>query len=432
MRRVIHLPTRGNLHRSRDIARCKSMSEAPRPLRIAHLSFSALPRSVGGLEIVVDSLIRNQAEAGHAVTLVTRWKQCRAFRGAGFPYPALALPPNLRVHSDPLGPVGPRWPVAAAVRWHQWRHRFDIWHIHWLFPTGWMAHDALVGAGVPVVLTAHGADIETDADSGHGFRLNPRHDRRVRDLVQRAACLTAISPSVEARYLELGAQSDSIQRIPNGVDFSRFHDRPVDPAAVRARHGIPADRPLVLTVGRNRPAKGHRFVPAALAALLRAGRRVSWAILGGDPDAMRAIARAEGVEEHLHVVPAILGEVGARSRFPADAVIDLYKAAEVFALPSLSEGFGLAAVEAMAAGLPVVATDVPGLRHVVRDGTDGLLCPPADPEGMAAAIGRVLDDKDLRRGLTNAALETASAHDWQAISSRYLDLYRDLIGGAAR
>ena len=289
------------------------MNKTDRPLRIAHLAFTALPQSIGGLEIVVDSLIRSQIETGCDVSLVTRWKQYRAFRGAGFPYPALPLPPNPKFSSDPIGPVGPRWPVAATVRWHQWRHRFDLWHIHWLYPTGWMAHDALARMGAPVVMTAHGADIETDAESGHGFRLRPQHDHRVRRLVPRAGCLTAISPSIEAQYLELGAAADRIRRIPNGVDFTRFRERQVDRAEVRARFGLPTDRILVLTVGRNRPPKGHRYVPPALAALLRQGRSVSWAILGGDAEAMREIARDEGVENNLHVIPAILGDAGARA-----------------------------------------------------------------------------------------------------------------------
>ena len=404
------------------------MNRLDRPLRIAHLAFTALPRTVGGLEIVVDSLIRNQYEAGHHVTLVTRWKQYRAILEARLHYQALPLPPNPRLSADPLGSVGPRWPVAAAVRWHQWRHRFDIWHIHWIYPTGWMAHDALAGAGVPVVMTAHGGDTETDAESGHGFRLRPRHDRRVRELVPRAACLSAISTSIEARYLELGAAPGRIRRIPNGVDFARFRDRRTSRTDVCARYGLSADRNLVLTVGRNRPAKGHRFIPAALASLLRQGRRLSWIVLGGDPVAMRELARSEGIKDYLHVIPAILGETGAKSRFPADPVIDLYKTADIFALPSLSEGFGIAALEAMAAGLPVVATDVPGLRTIVTHGQNGLLCPPADPEGMATAIGRLFDDRGLRRSLRDAATDTAKGYDWSLISAQYLDLYNDLIG----
>lgn len=189
------------------------MIKGRRSLHVAHLAFTSLPRTIGGLEVVVDSLLRAQTDAGCEVRLVTRWKGYLEFARSGFPYKALALPPNLRFHSDPdpLGPVGPRWPVSTAVILHQLRHRFDIWHIHALYPAGWMAHRSLVAMGVPVVQTAHGVDIETDAASGHGFRLRPIHDCRIRELIVRARCLTAISPSITDRYIELGASPERIK-----------------------------------------------------------------------------------------------------------------------------------------------------------------------------------------------------------------------------
>lgn len=407
------------------------MQPPDRRLRIAHLALVTLPRIVGGMQIVVDSLIRSQSDARCDATLVTRWKQYRAFRAAQFPYPALPLPPNPKRNANPIGPVGPRWPTAAAIRWHQWRYRFDLWHIHSVYPAGWMAHDTLVRAGVPVVMTAHGGDIETDAQSGHGFRLRPEHDRRVRDLLPRVRYLTAISPSVEERYLELGVPQSQIRRIPNGVDFPRFRAHERDRTEVRTRFGLPVDRDLILTVGLYRPPKGHGFIPPALAALLDQGRKVAWVVLGSDPAAMQGLARDAGVAEHLYVIPSILGDAGAQRRFPADAVIDLYNAADVFAMPSLSEGFGLAAVEAMAAGLPVVVTDVPGLRHIVCAERDGLLCAPRDPGGMAHQIGRVLDHPQLARSLSEAAVDTARKYDWRTISSQYLNLYREAIGRTA-
>ena len=187
------------------------MSASQHPLRIAHLAFTSLPRTIGGLEVVADSLLRAQTDAGCEVRLVTRWKGYLEFARSGFPYKVLALPPNPRFHSDPLGPVGSRWPVSTAVMIHQLRHRFDIWHIHALYPAGWMAHGSLVAMGVPVVVTADGVDIETDAASGHGFRLRPIHDCRIRELIGRARCLTAISPSITDRYIELGASPERIK-----------------------------------------------------------------------------------------------------------------------------------------------------------------------------------------------------------------------------
>jgi glycosyltransferase involved in cell wall biosynthesis len=413
-------------------AGCGWTTSGDRPLRIAHLTFSALPRTVGGLEIVVDSLIRNQAEAGHAVTLVTRWKQYRAFRGAGFPYPALSLPPNLRFYTDPLGPVGPRWPVAAAVRWHQWRHRFDIWHIHWLFPTGWMAHDALVRAGVPVVLTAHGADIEVERTTRYGFRLNSEHDRRVRAMVPRVACLTAISASVESIYLELGAAREHIHRIPNGVDARRIADSDADVSLERRRLGIPPDANVVISVGRNEPRKGFQYIPEMLAHLLKHGRNIVWIVIGAKSDELRPIAEEHGTLAAMRLLPPVGGGPNPAREFPPPSLVRLYRSADVFAFPSMMESFGLVALEAMAAGLPVVVNDVPGLRDVVSDDVDGLLCRAGDPASMAESIGRVLDDADLRNRLVANGRRKSMAHDWTSIASQYLDLYRELITGTAR
>ncbi len=146
---------------------------------------------------------------------------------------------------------------------------------------------------------------------------------------------------------------------------------------------------------------------------------------------MHELERREGVEEYLHVLPPILGETGRANRFPSDRVIGLYKAADIFALPSVSEGFGLVAIEAMAAELPVVASDIGGLRHIISDGENGLLCTVASPESMAAAIGRVLDERDLRYRLTAGAQQTVERYDWNKVTLDYLHLYRDLIEASA-
>lgn len=408
------------------------MSTTGRSLRIAQLAFSALPRTVGGLEVVVDSLLRAQLDAGCEVRLVTRWKEYRAAKRACFPYPASTLPPNPQFDPDPIGSVGPRWPVSMAVRLYQWRYRFDVWHIHAIYPAGWMAHDVLVGMSVPVVLTAHGVDVEMDASIDHGYRLRPIHDRRLRELARKAACFTAISSSIADRYAELGVPSERVVRIPNGVDVGRFRQMPVNRAEIRAAIGVPVDATLVLTVGADRPAKGHRFIPPALAALRRQGHNLVWVVLGGNPDRMQERACAEGVDDGIVVIPAIANEVGHTSRFPNDRVVAIYKSADIFALPSVNEGFGMVAIEAMAAGLPIVASEVGGLKDIIEDGVDGLLCSPASPESLATAIGRILNEPGLRSHLAAAAERTVQRYDWTTVSGEYLQVYRNRIAASAQ
>lgn len=397
-----------------------------RPLRIAHLAFSALPATVGGLEVVVDSVIRHQQALGHQATLVTRWKQWGAFQREDYPYRALPLPPRPNTSPQAFSSVGQRWPVAAAARWHQWRHRFDVWHIHWLYPTGWMVHDALVRAGVPVVMTPHGADIQVDLDTRYGFRQFPRHDRRVRELVPKAGALTAISASIERSLLELGADPSHVVRIPNGVDAARIKTAREKREAARARLGVGSGTAIVISVGRNEPRKGFQFVPATLARLIAQGRSVCWIIVGSGTEALNSAMEAANVGSHVRLLPPVRGEMGSHD-FPPDELAEFYAAADVFAFPSMKEGFGMVLLEAMAAGTPVVGNDVSGIRDVIVDGVDGVLCRPRDPEAMANAIGRVLDDPALAASLSNAGLAKAAAHDWPIVTQQYLDLYRSLI-----
>lgn len=402
-----------------------------RPLRIAHLAFSALPATVGGLEVVVDSVIRHQQALGHQPTLVTRWKQWQAFQQEDYPYRALPLPPRSKTSSQPFHSVGQRWPVAVAVQWHQWRHRFDLWHIHWLYPTGWMVYDALVRAGVPVVMTPHGADLQVDLDTGYGFRQFPEHDRRVRELVPKAKALTAISASLECSLLELNADPTRIFRNPNGVDVPRIRAARERREAVRAQMGIERGTALILSVGRNDPNKGLHFIPAILARLSSEKRSIHWVIVGKDTETLRPLMEAEGVENHVRLLAPIRGSASSHD-FPPDELAGLYAAADVFAFPSIKEGFGMVLLEAMAAGTPVVGNDVSGVRDVIVDGVDGLLCRPRDPEAMADAIGRILDHPALAASLSKAGLEKAAAHDWPVVARRYLDLYRSLVDRSHR
>jgi len=405
------------------------MPPVERPLRIAHLAFSALPSTVGGLEIVVDNLIRKQIVAGHEPSLVTRWKQAEAARHSGLPYRVLALPPNPNPRPVPYRDVGPRLPTAAGIAWHQLRCRFDVWHAHWIYPTGWMAQDILDLVGVPLVLTAHGADIETDPASGHGFRLNERNDRRTRQVLARAEYLTAISSATEQRFLEAGVPDAKITRIPNGVDFGRFLGADVNSSDVRRRYGLPMQGKMILTVGSDRPAKGHKFIPETLAHLRARGRDLFWVIVGGGPATMAPLAESAGVTAQLFVIPPVGNSDLHSGKSPSDEVIALYRSADLFVMPSLSEGFGMAALEAMAAGLPVLASDVGGLPSFIAHGENGLLVPPGDIESLEAAIVRVLDSSDGGARLGKSALSTAESHDWSEVSDQYIQLYRRATGG---
>ncbi len=400
-----------------------------RPLSIAHVSFTALPATVGGLETVVDTLLRQQSADGHDVALVTRWRQAKAARAAQPGYRVLALPPSVKSKKPPFRYTAPTWPVSRAVSWHHARHKFDIWHAHWIFPTGSLVRPALNRIGAPLVMTAHGADVNVDEASGYGYRQFPDQDLRVRREIAEARHLTAISGHIEDQLVSLGAALGQISTIPNGVNYEAISAANVDVGRVRAELGVPADAKVMLTISRNQPSKGLHHIAGILKRLGDRGD-VYWIIVGDGADALQPDFQKAGVADRVRFVPTLRKDGSDNSTAPPESLIRLYHAADLFVFPTYSEAFGLVALEAMAAGLPVVASDVGGLRSMIQSGENGVLEPAGDEEAFAAAIRALLINNAHRQSISNMACQTAAGMDWKVVSGAYVSLYHDILAGA--
>jgi D-inositol-3-phosphate glycosyltransferase len=214
------------------------------------------------------------------------------------------------------------------------------------------------------------------------------------------------------------ADAAKIAVIPLGVDLDRF--RPGDQEAARTALGLEDER-IILFVGRIEPLKGVDILINA-AAILESDVDCSVLIVGGDETSraqvarLRGLARRRGIEHRIAFVGAIDHE-----RLPL-----YYNAADVCVVPSHYESFGLVAVEAMASGLPVVASRVGGLMGTVRDGETGYLIPWLCPEPFAERIELLLDNEPLRRNLGEAAREAVGRYRWENVAAAVLSLYEDL------
>jgi glycosyltransferase-like protein len=216
------------------------------------------------------------------------------------------------------------------------------------------------------------------------------------------------------------------QVVHNGVDVARFAAAvPAAAAGLRRRAGA-AGRPLILAVGGIEPRKGSDTLVAAIATLRRAGRRPVLAIVGGhsfqDYRAYqeRVLASLPGLSLRLGDDVVLLGTV------PDVELPGWYAAADVFAFPSTKEGWGLAVLEAMSAGLPVVASDLPVFREYLRPGRDALLVPAGDAPALAAALAAVLDQPRLAARLRTAALAVCQRFSWARCAAEHRDVYAAL------
>ena len=283
--------------------------------------------------------------------------------------------------------------LMALIR----RERPDLVHVN-SSKAGVLGRLAALVMRVPVrVFTVHGWAFK--AHTGQTSRLYRWADRLMGPLTSATICV-----SETERAAGLAAHTCVAQRtvvIPNAVDVG---------AAPGARHD--GDPPQVVTVGRLAAPKDALTLLRALSAL--APIPFSALLVGDGPDRaeVEAEIRALGLEDTVALA-------GSRSDVPS-----LLAAADVFVLSSRSEGAPFSILEAMAAGLPVVASDVGGVGELVVDGETGLLVPPADPVGLAEALRRVLLDAALRRRFGAAGrARAAERFDLRALRRAHLELY---------
>ena len=224
-----------------------------------------------------------------------------------------------------------------------------------------------------------------------------------------------------ARESGHAALAAEVRVIPNGVDTAVFN--PGDRAAARAGLGLPADALIVLFAARSVTTsefKGFETLEAALPAIAAgcAGRELLLVALGAEGHD----ARVGGAR--VHFVPFVDD--------PA-SVAEHYRAADIYLHPSRAESFGLAVLEAMACGTPVVASDVGGIPEIVEDGVSGLLVPVGDPAALAAAAVRLLEDRELRERLAAAGAERArTVFPFERQVDAYVEWYRELAENEGR
>jgi D-inositol-3-phosphate glycosyltransferase len=225
------------------------------------------------------------------------------------------------------------------------------------------------------------------------------------------------------------ADISKIVVIPPGVDISRFYPIPSDEA--KEVIGVPPCENMLLFVGRIEPLKGIDILIQAIKRLDLRETRVCLVVIGGNQD-----EGAETRSEEMERLEAICAEVGLKDlvtflgKRSQETLPYYYSAAEAVVVPSHYESFGMVALEAMACGKPVVASQVGGLAFLIQDGVTGYTVPVDDPQELADRLSMLLRDSGLRRRLGEQALQVARQYAWDKIAARIIELYEQVISGS--
>jgi glycosyltransferase involved in cell wall biosynthesis len=399
-----------------------------RPLTVALPTSTFLP-GLGGVEVGLHNIALRLQKRGHRPVVMAQAPHVNALRrGWSLPYEVIAFPPKAFGLLRRMPTLG----FAVLDTWFEWayrKYRIDVWHCTMGWPTGVaLIHYARCRRAVPHLVRCAGEDIQRQPAIGYGARLDPAIDALVRRWLPLADRLVAITPSVLDEYHALGVSDDRIVEIPNGVDLERL-SQTGDRTATRRLYGIGDDEFVYLAVGRNHPKKNYSLLLQAAARMKAAGAAGFRVVIAGlGASALRDEAERLGIAAETLLVEQIGSpDSGQQLLLPADPLVRLYQMADVFAFPSLMETFGIVLVEAMAAGLPIITTDAPGCRDIIRQGQDGLMVSPIDPAQLATAMRRVREEAGLWHELTARAKARASAFSWDSVVARYESVYYQLL-----
>ncbi len=395
---------------------------------IAVISFHGCPsarlgeRDTGGMNVYVLQTAMELGRRGHKVDVYTRYHDPRDPQ-------IVELAENTRIIHLKAGPYAedkeslpshiPEF-LASLHRFQDTHNlRYDLIHSHyWL--SGQVATALSRQWQVPHVACFHTlAKIKQRARAGESEPL-----RRITgegEVMAHADAIVGLSRFEKEDMVRLyGAPPHRVHVIPAGVDLSMF--QPMDRAVARQRLGL-GNKRVILYVGRIEPLKGLEILIDALAQMdNEADTRLL--IVGGNPEGDPEVARLGTLARELGVWEGVsfLGTV-KQSELPL-----YYSAANVCVLPSYYESFGLAALEAMACGTPVIASRVGGLQTIVKHGETGYLIPWHCPDPFVERLEMLLGNKALQRVIGDAARAQAEKMSWSMVADRILDLYDSLAG----
>ena len=405
-------------------------------MRVAMISVHTSPLAslgsadAGGMNVYIRELACHLGALGVQVDIFTRRVSPDAPELVelcpGVTVTNIAAGPPESVHKDDLFQYLPQFASECVLSSVRRGVRYDVVHSHyWL--SGWVAHLLRRYWETPFIQMFH-TTAHMKQSSGNVVVELPLRAKTERLLIDLADSLIAANPAERADLLwRQRMPTDKVCTVPPGVDLELF--TPGNREDSRRLLGVDQDRPVIGFVGRVDPIKGIETLVAAVDGWPADQPEPLVLFVGGDHDERGQPTGA------LAAVVRDAASRGIAHRFqfagsqPQDRLPFFYRAADAVAVPSRYESFGLVAVEAMACGVPVVATRAGGLAFTVEDGETGYLVPVAEPAALAEALQLVTSSPELHTRMGQAAREAAERFSWPAVAQSIVHIYERLAAG---
>jgi D-inositol-3-phosphate glycosyltransferase len=387
-----------------------------------HTSPLARPgtRDSGGLNVYVRELSREMVKRGHTIDIFTR-------RTDADTPEITVIDPKTRVIQVKAGPMDAD--KATQRRYLETfrqgvmgfterdRRVYDLVHSHY-WMSGWVGQTLAECWEAPHVVMFH--TLARAKNSHYLAEREPNYRIAAERVVARGADRIIAASDSESETLvdQYRVRPGRVAVVPCGVDTVRF--RPMNRERAKLALGLDPSLPVLLFVGRIESLKGIDVLIRA-AAEIESGYQLL--VVGGDD---RDAARMSALDE-LVVQTGISGAVRFLEAAPHDDLPGVFNAADICVVPSYYESFGLVALEAMACGVPVIASRVGGLKETITDGQSGYLVPWRCPEPFAERLDLLLTNESLRKSMGLRARETAEEYAWPIVAGQVEEIYHELV-----
>jgi len=387
-----------------------------------HTSPLARPgtRDSGGMNVYIRQLSHEMGQRGHTMDIFTRRTDPHASE-------ITEIDERTRVIQINAGPLDsrksglrrylPSFRDGVLAFQRREGRSYDLIHSHyWL--SGWVGQSLKAAWQVPHVVMFH-----TLGEVKNRHHLDEREpdyridgERVVAHDVDRVICASQGEKDMLGSLY--GVPASRVTVVPCGVDTEVF--RPLERVGARKQLGLPAKEPVILFVGRIEPLKG---IDVLLRAVSHIEGRFRVLVIGGDGKDLSRKAELAALAAELRIADKLT----FLDAVPHDDLPLYYNAADICVVPSYYESFGLVAVEAMACGVPVIASRVGGLKETILDGQTGYLVPWLCPEPFAERLELLLNNEPLRQSLGREARGAAERYHWSEVAARVEDVYHELV-----
>ena len=386
-------------------------------MKILQLIHSFLPQ-IGGAQIAVHNLSEGLSKCGHETMISTTTTTSITYKHS-YSLQRVPLPPFL----IRLGLLETwiSWILfRTSKKWHP-----DIIHAHLIYPAGIAAVKIKEKLNIPIVITSHGGDLIVKPKIGYGLRLNSKTDQKTRYAISKADYLISLNRNISELYVQLGGNPNNISYIPNGINYDILASKKCQDPRVR----FTPDEKIVLLAGRNHPVKGYKEFLSAVPYALEKESNLTFVFVGLDMSSLR-------IEAGKYNFP------GDRVRFfdPVDPVdinlndskngklsmLNFYHSADIYMMCSHSEALPVSMIEAMASGLPIIASKAAG-ENLVEIGVNGYLADDGDNKLLIDRLALLANNPGLMGQFGNASKVKAKAYDRQYVAQEHIKVYKKLM-----